>query len=144
MTSAGLFELRPGPVEMTAQLPPGVTAYHGDAQGGDELIQRTGAAFINGGLNAVKGFLTKTGRCDDFGPVPLQFIDVAKVFDPPPLHEELQGLFRKPLHLHTGLAAEVNELPDQLGGAVGILAVKLPGAAGTLMDFQRPATAGAN
>ena len=44
--------------------------------------------------------------------------------------EFLQGRGRQALNVHAGLLAEMGELLYQLGSAVGIVAVELPGAAG--------------
>ena len=107
-------------MEELVQISAGMTPNHGDAQTGDELCQRTAAAFFNRGLQAFEGLLAEPLRLDDLLTMPFQFIQIAKIVNPTMANELFQCCCRKSLDIHAGLLAEMRELLHQLGSAVGI------------------------
>ena len=107
-------------MEELVQISAGMTPNHGDAQTGDELCQRTAAAFLNRGLQAFEGLLAETLRLDDLLTIPFQFIQIAKIVNPAMANELFQCCCRKSLDIHAGLLAEMRELLHQLGSAEGI------------------------
>lgn len=99
------------------------------------------AALFNRGLQSGKGFLPEAFGPDNFLPVLLQRIEVAKV--PYPAHADKFGqrFFRKPLDVHAGLVTEMDKLAYQFCRTVRVLTEKLAGSAAGFMNLQTASAA---
>ena len=86
----GLLERIPIAAEMLADRSPGCTANRMDAAPRNELVQRAMPALFDTGMQPIKRLLAKTFSFDDFVPMTLQLIQVAKALDPASVDELFQ------------------------------------------------------
>ena len=84
------LKLVPGPVEKTVQFTTGVPADHWDAESGNELCQGAAAAFFDGVMDSLIGFLTESVRADDFIPELIQLIEITEILHPAMANEFFQ------------------------------------------------------
>ena len=74
----GCFKRLPRTGEAAVKLLPGMTTDGRNTEPGNELCQRAAAAFLNGGLQPLKGFFTEAIGLNDSVAVLLQLIQIRK------------------------------------------------------------------
>ena len=81
------------------------------------------AALFDGCLQTLIGLYAETFRVDNCLTMLLQFVQIAKIANPPVADELFQRSCGKSFNIHTGLFTEMGEFLDEFGCTMIVLTV---------------------